>query len=205
VSSEPTVFIVDDDPAALESAAELVRVVFPRVETYSSATEFLGAYDRSRPGCLVLDVAMPEMSGLELQQRLAEEGIELPVIFLTGHGNVQMAVGAMHAGAVNFLEKPFHGQDLWDSIRSALKVDRENRLLRARRSDVEERLATLTSGEQEVLDLILAGKFNKQIAAELSLSIRTVEDRRSRIMKKLGAASVVKLVQLTLPYCSGPV
>ncbi len=205
MSTEPTVFIVDDDPAMLESVAELVRVIFPRVETYLSAAEFLSAYDRSRLGCLVLDVAMPQMSGLELQQKLTEEGIELPVIFLTGHGNVQMAVGAMHAGAVNFLEKPFRGQDLWNSIRSALEADRENRLLRVRRLVIEGRLATLSPGEQDVLDLILAGKFNKEIAAELSLNIRTVEDRRARVMRKLRANSVVELVQLTMPHCSGPV
>ena len=196
MSSEPTVFIVDDDEAVLQSLTALVKVIFPRVEAYASAAEFLAVYDPDRPGCLVLDVAMPGMSGLELQRKLEQENIEIPVIFITGHGNVRMAVGAMRAGAVNFLEKPFQEQELWDSIRKALEVDGMNRRRQARRACIEKRLAALSPGEREVLDLILSGKFNKEIATELGLSIRTVEDRRARLMKKMQAQSVAELVQL---------
>ena len=197
---EPTVFLVDDDPAVLRSLTALVKVVFPRAEAYGSATEFLAAYHPGRPGCLVLDVAMPGMNGLELQRKLAEEKVDLPVVFITGHGNVQMAVGAMQAGAVNFLEKPFREQELWDSVRRALDLDVQNRRRKARRNRVEKRIARLTPGEREVLDLILEGKLNKEIASELGLSIRTVEDRRARLMKKMEAKSVAELVQLAMTH-----
>ena len=198
MNDEATVFLVDDDPAVLRSLTALVKVVFLRVEAYASAAEFLQTYHPGRPGCLVLDVAMPGMNGLELHRKLCEEKIDLPVVFITGHGNVQMAVGAMQAGAVNFLEKPFHEQELWDSIRKALDVDQQNRRRKQRRSDVEQRLAQLTAGEREVLDMILDGKFNKEIAAELQLSVRTVEDRRSKLMQKMQAGSVAELVQLAM-------
>jgi two-component system response regulator FixJ len=193
---EPTVFVVDDDPAVLRSLSALVRVVFPRVEVFSSASEFLAGYNPERPGCLVLDVAMPDMSGLDLQRKLTEEKIDLPIVFITAHGNVQMAVGAMRAGAVNFLEKPFHEQELWDSIRNALELDGQNRRRQARRRQIEERLNQLSPGEREVLDLILEGKYNKEIAAQLNLSVRTIEDRRAKLMRKMGAGSVAELVQL---------
>jgi len=200
VNNEPTVFLVDDDPAVLRSLTALVKVVFPHVESYTSAAEFLDSYRGGQPGCLVLDVAMPGMSGLELQRRLVEQRIDLPIVFVTGHANVQMAVGAMQAGAVNFLEKPFREQDLWDSVRRALEQDECNRRRRARRQSVNERIATLSPGEREVLDLILEGKYNKEIAAELNLSIRTVEDRRARLMKKMQANSVAELVQLAMTH-----
>jgi two-component system response regulator FixJ len=198
VNGESTIFLVDDDPAVLRSLTALVRVVFPRVEAYTSASEFLEAYRPERPGCLVLDVAMPGMNGLELQRKLIEGKIDLPVVFITGHGNVQMAVGAMQAGAVNFLEKPFHEQELWDSIRKGLQRDEENRRRKHRRDEVEKRIAQLSPGERQVLDLILDGKFNKEIAAELGLSIRTIEDRRSRLMQKMQASSVAELVQMAM-------
>lgn len=198
MSEEPTVFVVDDDLAALGSVAKLLKIIFPRVEAYASAGEFLAAYDGARPGCLVLDVAMPGMSGLDLQRKLADEKIELPVVFVTGHGNVQMAVSAMQHGAVNFLEKPFREQELWDSVRKALELDRKNRRRLAREAQVEQRMATLSQGEREVLRKILAGNSNKQMAADLKLSVRTVEDRRARLMKKLGAGSVVELVRIAM-------
>ena len=196
MSDEPTVFLVDDDPIVLRSLSELVRVVFPRVEAFSSAAEFLAAYEGDRPGCLVLDVAMPEMSGLELHRKLVKDKINLPVVFVTGHGSVQMAVGTMQSGAISFLEKPFREQELWDSIRKALELDAKHRRRKARREQVEKRIALLSSGERDVLDLILQGKPNREIAAELGLSIRTIEDRRTRLMKKMQANSVVELVQL---------
>jgi len=198
MNDEVTVFLVDDDHAVLRSLTALVKVVFPRVEAYASAAEFLEAYRPGTPGCLVLDVAMPGMNGLELQRKLLDEKIELPVVFITGHGNVQMAVGAMQSGAVNFLEKPFHEQELWDSIRGALDLDEKRRRRRDRRTDVEERFTRLSQGERQVLDLIMDGKYNKEIAAELDLSVRTIEDRRSRLMQKMEANSVAELVQLAM-------
>ena len=200
MSEEPTVFLVDDDPVVLRSLSALVRVVFPEVQTFSSATEFLAAYRADRPGCLVLDVAMPEMSGLELQRKFIEDKISLPVVFVTGHGNVQMAVGAIQSGAVDFLEKPFHEQELWDSIRRALELDAKNRRRKARRSQIEKRITLLTSGERQVLDLILQGKPNKEIATQLGLSVRTIEDRRGKLMKKMQANSVAELVQLATTH-----
>jgi two-component system, LuxR family, response regulator FixJ len=197
---ESTVFLVDDDPAMLRSVAALVEIVFPRVETFASAADFLAAYQPDRPGCLVLDVAMPGMNGLELQQRLLAEKIDLPIVFVTGHANVPMAVEAMQAGAVNFLEKPFHDQQLWDSIRAALDLDMQNRRRKTRRQALQDRLAQLNEGERAVLNLILDGKINKTIAEELGISTRTVEDRRSRIMKKMDASSVAELVQLTMTH-----
>jgi len=197
---EPTVFLVDDDPAVLRSLAALVEVVFPRVETYESANEFLEAYEPGQSGCLVLDVAMPGMNGLELQRKLADEKIDLPVVFITAHANVQMAVGAMQAGAINFLEKPFHEQDLWESIRAALEMDQQNRHRRSRRYRAEERIAKLTPGEREVLNLIMDGKINKEIANLLQLSIRTVEDRRAKLMKKMEAHSIAELVQQVMVH-----
>ena len=199
-SQEPTVFLVDDDPAVLRSLAALVEVVFPKVKAYGSATEFLAAFQPPCPGCLVLDVAMPGLNGLELQRKLAQDKIDLPIVFITGHGNVQMAVSAMQAGAVNFLEKPFHEQEIWDSIRKALELDAHNRRRRARRQRVEERLVLLSEGERAVLNLVIEGKLNKEIAAELQLSNRTVEDRRARLMKKMGARSVAELVQLAMTH-----
>jgi two-component system, LuxR family, response regulator FixJ len=199
-SQEPTVLLVDDDAAVLRSLTALVEVVFPKVKAFNSATEFLAAYKSPCPGCLVLDVAMPGINGLELQRKLIEDKIDLPIVFITGHGNVQMAVGAMQAGAITFLEKPFHEQELWDSIRKAIEVDSQNRRRRARRHRVEERLSVLSEGERAVLNLILDGKLNKEIAAELGLSNRTVEDRRARLMKKMGARSIAELVQLAMTH-----
>jgi two-component system response regulator FixJ len=199
LNSEPTVFVVDDDNATLDSMARLIGAIFPRVETYSSASEFLDNHDPARRGCLVLDVAMPGMSGLELQKRLIDADTQLPVIFITGHANVRMAVGAMRAGAVDFIEKPFQEHDLWNSIRKAFDVDGKNRLKQTHREKYDERMASLSNGEQEVLELILNGKLNKEIAAKLELSIRTVEDRRARLMRKLGANSVVELVHMATP------
>jgi FixJ family two-component response regulator len=198
VSSEPTVFVVDDDTIARQAMVKLLGAIFARVEGYASASEFLAAYDREQPGCLVAEVVLPGMSGLELHRRLsaARDGQPaLPVIFVTRHASVPIAVEAMQAGAVHFLEKPAREQDIWNSVRKALDIDRENRDRAARRAQMEKRLATLSHGEREVLDRILTGKFNKQIASELSLSIRTIEDRRARVMKKLEVTSLVELVQ----------
>jgi two-component system, LuxR family, response regulator FixJ len=198
LSEEPTVFLVDDDPAALKAMLTTVKVVFPRIETFASASEFLAAYHPSRSGCLVLDVAMPGMSGLELQRRLLRDKVSLPIVFVTGHGNIAMAVEAMQMGAVNFLEKPVKEQQLWESIRKALELDAQTRRRAARRHKAEERLSRLSPGEREVLNLILEGKMNKEIAAELKLSTRTIEDRRARLMRKMNAQCVAELVQMVM-------
>lgn len=199
MSDEATVFLVDDDPAALRALAALVKVVFPHVAAFSSAAEFLAAY-RQQPGCLVLDVAMPGMSGLELHRKLIHDKVALPVVFVTGHGNVPMAVEAMQLGAVNFLEKPIQEQELWTSIRRALELDTQTRRRRTRRQRVEERLARLSAGEREVLNLIFEGKLNREIATRLGLSVRSVEDRRAKLMKKMGAKSLAELVQLVMTH-----
>jgi two-component system, LuxR family, response regulator FixJ len=200
VSEEATIFLVDDNPAALQAMLAAVKVVFSRVETFSSAADFLAAYHPDRSGCLVLAVAMRGMSGLELQRRLIHDKITLPVVFVTAHANVAMAVEAMQMGAVHFLEKPVPEQQLWDSIRKALDLDAQNRRRLARRQHAEERLAKLSPGEREVLNLILEGKMNKEIAAELGLSTRTIEDRRAKLMKKMNAQCVAELVQLVLTH-----
>jgi FixJ family two-component response regulator len=198
LSEEATIFLVDDSPAALQAMLAAVKVVFPQVETFPSAAEFLAAYRPDRPGCLVLAAEMRGMSGLELQRKLIHDKIALPVVFVTARGNVATAVEAMRMGAVNFLEKPVQEQQLWDSIRKALDLDAQNRRRLARRQLAEERLAKLTPGEREVLNLILEGKMNKEIAAELHLSTRTIEDRRAKLMKKMNAQCVAELVQLVL-------
>jgi RNA polymerase sigma factor (sigma-70 family) len=198
LSEEATIFLIDDDPAALQATLGAVKVVFPQVETFASAAEFLAAYRPDRPGCLVLDVGMQGMTGLELQRKLIHDKIAIPLIFVTGHANVAMAVEAMQMGAVHFLERPVPKQALWESIRKALDLDAQTRRRQARRQHAEERLAKLTPGEREVLNLILEGKMNKEIAAELGLSTRTIEDRRAKLMKKMNAQCVAELVQLVL-------
>ena len=200
MSEEATIFLVDDDPITLQLMLAAVKVVYPQVETFSSAAEFLAAYHPDRPGCLVLDVGLAGMSGLELQKRLIRDKIALPVVFVTGHANVAMAVEAMQLGAVNFLVKPVQEQQLWDSIRKALDLDAQNRRRLARRRRAEDRLSKLTPGEREVLNLILEGKMNKEIAAELHLSTRTIEDRRAKLMKKMDAQCLAELVQLVMTH-----
>jgi FixJ family two-component response regulator len=195
MDDQATIFLLDDDPAALAALRDLVSVVFPAVEAYASAAEFLSAYHPTRLGCLVSAVAMAEMSGLELQERLAAAGGGLPIVFLSGRATVRMAVAAMQAGAVAFLEKPPQQQELWDSIRRALDLARRRCQRRARIQGVRQRFAGLTSGERMVLDRIVAGKLNKEIAAELGLSVRTIEDRRGRLMQKLQVESLAELVQ----------
>jgi two-component system, LuxR family, response regulator FixJ len=199
VNDEATVFLVDDDPVALRALATVVKVVYPQVATFTSAAQFLAAY-KNQPGCLILDVVMPGMNGLELFRKLIQDKITLPVVFVTGHANVPMAVEAMQMGAVHFLEKPVNERELWDSIDRALQLDVQHRRRRARRKGAEERLALLTSGERAVLDLILEGKLNKEIATDLKLSTRTVEDRRAKLMKKMGVKSLAELVQLVMTH-----
>jgi FixJ family two-component response regulator len=197
-NARPTIFIVDDDAAVRDALKLLLRSVGQAVETFGSAQEFLDAYSEDRPGCLVLDIRMPGMSGLELQQKLNEKHSILPIIFITGHGDVPMAVEAMQAGAVDFIQKPFRDQDLIDRINQALEKDSANRAALGERNDIRRRLETLTPREREVLDLVVHGKANKVIAGDLKLSQRTVEIHRARVMEKMQASSLAHLVRMVL-------
>ncbi len=194
----PIVFIVDDDEAVRNSLRLLVKSVGLSATALVSAQEFLASYDPLQPGCLVLDVRMPGMSGLELQQQLNARGAVIPVIFITGHGDVPMAVEAMQQGAFDFLQKPFRDQDLMDRIQRALEKDRANRAELGERSRIREQYETLTPREREVLALVTSGKANKVMAADLGLSQRTIEIHRARVMEKMGASSLAHLVRMVL-------
>jgi two-component system, LuxR family, response regulator FixJ len=197
-NAEPTVFVVDDDDGVRRGLSLLLSSVGLRVETFPGAQEFLQAFDPERTGCLVLDVRMPGMSGLELQERLKADHSDIPIIILTGHGDVQMAVRAVQAGAVDFIEKPFREQMLLDRIQQAMAQDAENRAQHARLAVSRDRLARLTQREREVLRLVVAGRHNKTIAEELGVTVKTIEFHRSKIMEKTKAVSVAELVRLVL-------
>jgi FixJ family two-component response regulator len=197
-SHPPSVFIVDDDEAVRSSMRFLIRSVGLQAQVYSSAQEFLSVYDQRHPGCLLLDVRMPGMSGLELQQELNRRGATIPVVFITGHGDVAMAVEAMQQGAFDFLQKPFREQDMLDRVQRALARDAESRSRLAARAEILTRLATLTPRETEVLQLITRGKANKVVGAELGVSQRTVEIHRAHVMEKMHASSLAELVRMVL-------
>lgn len=200
----PVVFVVDDDEAVRAAIAMLLESVSLRVERFASAREFLDAWKgEDAPGCLVLDLRMPGLSGLELQERLAELGSRLPIIFVTGHGDVPHAVAAMQAGAVDFLEKPFRDQDLLDRVQRALDLDARRRADARDVEGIRVRLARLTPREREVLDKVVEGLPNKAIAQDLDVTERTVEIHRSRAMAKMEAASLAGLVKLVLRANSG--
>jgi len=193
---QPTVFIVDDDPAIRFAMQALMDSVNIEHEIYASGDEFLQGVEDHRAGCLVLDIRMPGLGGLELQDELITRGSTLPIIFITGHGDVPMAVDAMQKGAVDFIQKPFRDQDLLDRIREALKTDQERREEQQKHAEVAERLARLTNREREVFDLVVTGKPNKVIAYELGVSQRTVEIHRARVMEKMQARSLADLVKM---------
>lgn len=194
----PTVFVVDDDEGVRNSLRFLLKSVGLTTRTLDSASEFLDTYKPSQPGCLVLDVRMPGMSGLELQQQLNLRGAVIPVIFITGHGDIPMAVEAMQQGAFDFLQKPFRDQDLIDRIQRALERDARNRAALDQHARIRERLDSLTPREREVLALMTRGKPNKIMAAELGVSQRTVEIHRARVMEKSGATSLAQLVRMVM-------
>jgi FixJ family two-component response regulator len=196
--TEPRVHIVDDDEAMRDSLKWLLESRGLKVELYPSAEAFLHVFDTGFCGCLVLDVRMPGMNGLDLHRELQACASTLPVIFITGHGDVPMAVSALKKGAADFIEKPFNDQDMLRLIESCMKQDRAAAAKRAENASVAQRLDRLTQREHEVLGLIIAGKLNKQIADDLGISIKTVEVHRSRVMEKMGAESVAELVQLVL-------
>ena len=198
-----TVFVVDDDEAVRASLKLLLKTLGLPAQTYASAQEFLATFDERRGGCLVLDIRMPGMSGLELQEELNTRGAMLPIIFITGHGDVPMAVEAMQRGAMDFLQKPFRDQDLLDRISEALAKDRAGRELLGNRERIRTRVAALTPREREVMALVTQGKANKVIAADLDLSQRTVEIHRAHVMEKMGANSLAHLVRMAIEVDEG--
>lgn len=193
---DPVVFVVDDDEAVCRSLSLLIEDIGLKVETYTSAPAFLSAYDPAQPGCLVLDVRMSGMSGLELQSRLNELDYGIPTIIITGHADVPMAVEAMKAGALDFIEKPFRDQVLLDNIQRAIDWDARTRRRRQEMRDVQSRITLLTPREREIMDLLVRGKTNKAIAYELGISQKTVDFHRANILQKVEVRSVVELVRL---------
>ncbi len=193
-----TVYIVDDDAAVRDSLCLLLKSLGLAALPYGSAAEFLAGYDPEQPGCVVLDVRMPGMSGLELQHELNRRGTIIPVIFVTGHGDVPMAVEAMRHGAFEFLQKPFREQDLIDCVQRAIARDSRNRAQLGEKEQIRAHLKTLTSREAEVLRLVIQGKANKVVAGDLGISQRTVEVHRANLMEKMRASSLAQLVKMML-------
>ena len=195
---DPIVYVVDDDQAMVESLTWIIESVGLKVKTYVRAQDFLDEYNPIQHGCLLLDVRMPGMSGPELQLRLNEKGATLPIIFISGHGDVPLAVRVMKAGAVDFLTKPFNDQILLESINKALRADKTHREKQQENAKAEAKFALLSPREVQVLQGIVAGKQNKVISAELKISLKTVEAHRASVMKKMGVKSVPELVRLVL-------
>jgi two-component system, LuxR family, response regulator FixJ len=196
IRSQQTVFIVDDDDDVRDALSLLMKSIGLPSKGYASARSFLEDFDGERPGCLVLDIRMPDMTGLELQRELLRRKAHIPIVFITGHADVAMAVETMKGGAVDFIQKPFRDQGLIDCIHQALIKDAENRVCLNKASDIQTRLESLTLRERQVLDLVLAGKANKVIAAELGITDRTVEVHRARVMEKMKAGSLAHLVAM---------
>ena len=192
----PIVFVVDDDPSVRRAIKRLIGSVGLQVELFASAQEFLQARHSEVPSCLVLDIRLPGISGLDFQRTLADADIHIPIIFVTAHGDIPMTVRAMKAGAVEFLTKPFRDQDLLDAVHVALERDRARRQQEAELGTLRKRLETLTPREREVLPLVVSGLLNKQIAAEIGTSETTVKVHRSQLMRKMGATSLAELVRL---------
>ena len=203
-SSTATVYVVDDDDSMRRALNLLLNTVGYQTAAFASSKEFLEKFKPDSAGCLVLDIRMPGMSGLELQQHLNRTGAMLPVIFITGHGDVPMAVQAMKEGAFEFVQKPFRDQDLLDRINHALEQDAQNRSTLARRTDVMQRQESLTARERQVMEMVVDGAANKVIAIDLALSERTVEIHRAKVMEKMGAKSVAHLVKLKMSLSGEP-
>jgi FixJ family two-component response regulator len=193
---DPIVFVVDDDASVRDAVQRLISSVKLRVQTFGSTREFLTSKRPDAPACLVLDVRLPDASGLELQRDLAEAGVQIPIIFITGHADVPMTVQAMKAGAVEFLTKPFRGQELLDAIQQAIAKDRLAWNQRAQIAELRSRYDTLTAREKEVMKLVAAGLLNKQIGAELGASELTIKTHRGRVMEKMRAESLADLVRM---------
>ena len=194
--SNAVIAVVDDDPSVREGLSSLIRSAGLQVETFASAQEFLARPGAETPSCLVLDLQLPGLSGLDLQKRMAEVGVEIPIVFLTGHGNVPASVRAMKAGAIEFLTKPFDEQDLLQAIQEAVDRDRQNRQQHAEMHKLQDRYESLTPREQEVMQEVVSGLLNKQIAAELNIAEYTVKIHRGRVMRKMHAESLADLVRM---------
>jgi len=196
-SQEPIVFVIDDDPMVRTGIDSLIRSIGLRTTMFSSASDFLHADRPDVPACLILDVRMPGQSGLDLQAELRNSGIRIPIIFITGHGDIPMSVRAMKEGAMEFLTKPVRSQDLIDAVQKAIERDREARKQHAELTGIQRRFQSLTPRETEVLNLVVAGLLNKQIADELGMSELTVKTHRARLMEKTGADSLAHLVRMS--------
>jgi FixJ family two-component response regulator len=192
----PTVFIIDDDRGMRQAIQDLVESVGLRAEAFATGQEFLNRQRTGDPSCLVLDVRLPQMSGLDFQHQLAETGVQIPIIFITAHGDIPMSVRALKLGAVEFLTKPFRDQDLLDAIQQALQRDRAARAQQAEIHELEQRFQSLTVREREVMTLVVSGMLNKQIASEIGASEATVKIHRGHVMQKMEAGSIVELVRM---------
>jgi two-component system response regulator FixJ len=201
---EATIFIVDDDEGMRRALGTLLGTIGYKTALFALPGEFLARFNADEPGCLILDIRMPDMSGLEVQQQLNRSGAMLPVIFITGHGDVPMAVQAIKEGAFQFIQKPFRHQELLDHVNHALQFDRDNRKDLSLRAEVQRRWETLTSRERQVLDKVVEGEANKVMAIDLGLSERTVEIHRAKGMEKMGARSVAHLVKMCLTLREKP-
>ncbi len=198
MSEQPIIFIIDDDEQVRNALILLMESVGLAVESYASAQDYLDSFDVTKAGCIILDVRMPGMSGLDLQARLAAEKIHPPIVIITGHGDVPMAVRAVSAGAVDFIEKPFNNQSMLDSVHKAIEVDAVQRGESSRLQDIETHYNTLTPREKEVLQSVIEGKRNKVIAYDMNISQSTVEAHRSKVMDKMSAGSLSELMRMAI-------
>ncbi len=202
-TAQPSVSVVEDDLDVRESLHDLLSSVKIPVKTYASASEFLDDYDPSTPGCVLLDVRMPGMSGLELQDKLRQQGMDIPIIIITGHGDVPMALRAIKNGAVDFIEKPFRPQVLLDRINEAIHKDAGTRKASARRSEIKARFARLTRRERQVVDLLVSGCSTKEIAGQLGVTGQAIDGHRARAIKKLEVNNLTELIRLALAHADG--
>ncbi len=198
MTSQQTVYIVDDDEGVRDGFGLLMNTVGQKYEVYSSAIEFLESYNPDMTGCLVLDIRMPRMSGLELQEKLKEKNSLLPIVFITGHGDIPMAVDAMRRGALDFIRKPFREQNVLDRINEALDLEAGKRRILGDREDVHSKISQLSEREREVFELVAEGQMNKTVAQDLGISERTVEVHRAQVMKKLGVKTLAQLVRIKI-------